>query len=269
VSYTSRYQAELGNGLVPKALLCRGRGVGFISVSLLRKEARLKGQWHYRIHLGNEEEMGMDVIPVMEKLKQKRTMFHSEADFQFALAWELQECYPNARVRLEYCPSSFDPPMYIDILVISGNRWYPIELKYKTLRFKGTVQEERYELKNQGAQDTGRYDVLKDVQRLEGLIRSDSEYEYGFVILLTNDQGYWSRTRNENTNDADFRISDTLTKTGQLVWAEKASDGTKAGREDPISLNGSYRLEWSNYSEYDTVAFRGRFKHLVLKIQRQ
>ena len=67
----------------------------------------------------------------MQKLKEKRTIFVSEADFQLELAWIIKDEYPNAKVRLEYCPA-FDLSMHIDILVIIDRKWIPIELKYKT-----------------------------------------------------------------------------------------------------------------------------------------
>ena len=69
----------------------------------------------------------------MQKLKEKRTIFVSEADFQLELAWIIKDEYPNAKVRLEYSPA-FDLSMHIDILVIIDRKWIPIELKYKTKR---------------------------------------------------------------------------------------------------------------------------------------
>lgn len=47
----------------------------------------------------------MDLLPVIELLRQKRPIFHSEADFQFALAWEIQRLYTSTVVRLEYSPA--------------------------------------------------------------------------------------------------------------------------------------------------------------------
>ena len=75
---------------------------------------------------------------IISKLKEKRKIFVSEADFQLEMAWIIKEQYPNAKVRLEYCPT-FDFSMHIDILVIIDNRWIPIELKYKTMVCNKTV----------------------------------------------------------------------------------------------------------------------------------
>ena len=43
----------------------------------------------------------MDLDSVLRNLSQKREMFHSEADFQFAIAEEIKNKYPKSNVRLE------------------------------------------------------------------------------------------------------------------------------------------------------------------------
>ena len=75
----------------------------------------------------------------------------SEADFQFALAWEIKSEIPEAEVRLEYCPVDIDSSMHIDILVKIGQDIYPIELKYMTKQCDVAVDAERFIFKNQGA----------------------------------------------------------------------------------------------------------------------
>lgn len=112
----------------------------------------------------------------MNMLMKKRTIFHSEADFQFALAWEIQKAYPDANVRLEYCPAKY-PNMHLDMLVKIGEMGFPIELKYKTLMTQMEVDGEYYNLKNHGAQDLGRYDYLIDVERIELLKNTISTFE--------------------------------------------------------------------------------------------
>ena len=64
-----------------------------------------------------------DLGLIVDKLKERRKIFVSEADFQLELAWNIKENYPNTKIRLEYCPI-FDLNMHIDILVIMNNKWY-------------------------------------------------------------------------------------------------------------------------------------------------
>lgn len=40
----------------------------------------------------------------MHRLSLWRPIFHSEADFQFSLAWIIKEIYPNCEIRLEFVP---------------------------------------------------------------------------------------------------------------------------------------------------------------------
>lgn len=73
-----------------------------------------------------------NIKTAIKNLSEKRKIFHSESDFQFAFAWELQKELPQAEIRLEYCPA-FAKDMHIDIFVIENGATYPIELKYKSI----------------------------------------------------------------------------------------------------------------------------------------
>ena len=51
------------------------------------------------------------------------------------------------------------------------------------------------ELKNQAAQDLGRYDFLKDVMRIESFEENNpnKKLDCGYAVLLANDSTYWER----------------------------------------------------------------------------
>ena len=119
----------------------------------------------------------MDIDAVLKQLKNKRPIFHSEADFQFALAWELQQQYPDASLRLEYAPPD-DRQKHIDILMRVGDDIYPIELKYKTAAFRAVVNGEQYSLTDHSAQDLGKYDFVKDICRIEAFREHISGQRY-------------------------------------------------------------------------------------------
>ncbi|MDE2142791.1 MAG: hypothetical protein KGJ84_10300 [Elusimicrobia bacterium] len=77
----------------------------------------------------------MNIHELMAELAIKRPLFHSEADFQHALAWEIRSRLPDAKIRLEYRPSGFDR-MYVDMwVVLADGTPFAIELKYKTRAF--------------------------------------------------------------------------------------------------------------------------------------
>ncbi len=100
-------------------------------------------------------------------LRQSRPVFHSEADFQQALAWVIHLSDPPARVRLETRPV---PGMRLDLLVWRPdlNRYLALELKCLTAAWSGEVNGEQFGLVSQGAQDIRAYDVLKDLRHRAG-----------------------------------------------------------------------------------------------------
>ena len=96
----------------------------------------------------------LNLLHVLKSLCRKRSVFHSEADFQFALAWEIQLLIPTAEIRLEYPPEG-EPNKYIDILVRNEGSVFPIELKYKTRKLSVFVDSEQYNLKTTGRKTSG------------------------------------------------------------------------------------------------------------------
>lgn len=173
-----------------------------------------------------------------------RPVFHSEADFQHALAWRIHKTMPAWEVRLEYKPFP-TKRLYLDL-------WLPdigvaMELKYCTRKLDLERDDESFALLDQSAQDVRRYDFLKDIQRLEQL-STLPQAPAGIAVLLTNDPAYWKSPSRPNTVDAAFRLHDGRKITGQMAWAERASDGTTRNREESIMLRGSYDLHWHNYA---------------------
>lgn len=102
----------------------------------------------------------INLANVMNQLAQHRPVFHSEADFQHALAWQLHQMIPSARVRLEYCPV---PGVHLDIWVATDDGSLALELKYLTKGYSANVNGERFELRNHAAQPPGRYNFVDDI----------------------------------------------------------------------------------------------------------
>lgn len=204
-----------------------------------------------------------DIEKCLFSLQKKRPVFHSEADFQFALSWEIKSLYPDANVRLEYCPSEF-PNIHIDILVSYGSEVFPIELKYKTAKLEFNLSNELFYLKNHGAQDLGKYDCLKDIQRLENLSSRLTGFSKGYVVWLTNDASYWNPPSRAHTVYEAFSIHQSAHKHGCMKWSSHAGTGTIKGKENPISLKGTYVIDWKHYS--DMGCKNGMFKYTTLTI---
>ncbi|HZO87322.1 MAG TPA: hypothetical protein VFB38_03215 [Chthonomonadaceae bacterium] len=211
----------------------------------------------------------LDFHNLLKRLATERPVFHSEADFQHALAWRLQEDYPTASVRLEYrVELPQDGPLacglaYVDIWLKMEGVTSGIEVKYLTKGLKAEVNGEAFDLKNHGADDVRSYDVLKDVVRLERISAAKSDIT-GYACVLTNDPIYWQPPRHErNCFKNAFRMHENRSLSGTLAWGEGASHGTIRGRESCLALRNEYVLSWHDYSTVSSLP-GGRFRYLLI-----
>ena len=206
-----------------------------------------------------------DMDLIVNKLKQKRKIFVSEADFQLELAWVIKENYPNAKIRLEY-PPSFDLNMHIDILVVIDNKWYPIELKYKTKGCKKIIDDEIFNLKNHGAKDVNSYLYLKDIMRIEKVRNNVNNFGNGYTMFITNDLSYTKKPLKDNCVYSEFSLEDRIVKKGKMFWSKNTSKGTMKNCEEPIILKDSYNINWKYYSKLDNEN-TGTFMYIVNEIK--
>ena len=71
----------------------------------------------------------IDFDHILQELAKKRPVFHSEADFQHALAWEIYSSDNDYSIRLEY-PFQHDQGIfYVDILLFNKFEKIVLELK--------------------------------------------------------------------------------------------------------------------------------------------
>ena len=166
----------------------------------------------------------LDIETIMRALARDRPLFHSEADFQHALAWRMHEAMPDSGIRLEYKPPG--KRIYLDLWL--ERIGVAIELKYRTrkpaLKRKLALEHngEAFELRNQSANDISRYDFMKDIQRLESL-SGIPRAKAGFAIFLTNDHLYWNEPARRDTVDASFHMNEGRQLRGEMAWSERAS----------------------------------------------
>lgn len=206
----------------------------------------------------------MTMAPVeaaLSALARRRGVFHSEADFQHALAWQLQLDHPAARVRLETRPLP-GKALALDLLFEQDGLKTAVELKYLVRSLVIEVAGERFELRAQSAHDVRRYDVVKDICRLEAVVAAGAADD-GVLVALSNDPAYWSPGR-AGTIDAAFRVHEGARLSGTVGWAPHAGAGTMAKRTEPLTLVGSYELRWQDFSDCGQPA--GRFRALVVPV---
>ena len=189
----------------------------------------------------------LDIRCLLTQLAESRKVFHSEADFQHALAWHIHQTMQKSQIRLEYPVPVEHRKMYVDIYL--PDEKIAIELKYVTRRLE-LHNGESFALRNQFAHNQRRYDFLRDIQRLECMRFELGLCKAGHAVLLTNDPLYWNEPGRPDTPDSNFRIHEGRKNiSGKLAWVGQPSPGTTKGREKPIRLKDSYCLRWQDYSD--------------------
>ena len=206
----------------------------------------------------------LTIVSLMDSLREKRPIFHSEADFQHAFAWELHRQSPNASVRLERPVRIGRQALHLDIWVEDRGECFAVELKYKTHRLEVSSGSELFTLQNQSALPLGRYDFLKDIQRLEQVVAGEKN-AVAYAVLLTNDSAFWVNPPQSLPVDPDCRLHEGRVLEGTLQWGAGAGEGTKKGREEPLTLGGKYSLTWRQYSKVSDERYE-LFRYLAIKV---
>lgn len=193
----------------------------------------------------------------------ENTIFCSEADFQFCLAWKIKEKLGNkAEVILEYPQTTKKRINYIDLCVVYDGKKHFIELKYKTIKKKVYCHGVKLELKKHAAQDNGRYDFCADIQRLEKYTEKGSS---SYAILLTNDNSYWNKhLPREQSLGYAFSINEEKEALhGKLEW-KKGKILNDKSRKDKLELRGTYNCKncWTDYNP----GSEPMFKYLMFEI---
>jgi len=205
--------------------------------------------------------VNFNVKETMERLSKVRPIFHAESDFQHALAWQICEDNKGSKARLETKPLA-EENLFLDISIESENKKMAIECKYLTRKLVTSVGEEHFSLRDQSAHNQRRYDVMKDIARIEHFVKEKAVHT-GLVVVLTNDSQYWTPKRKSNPSDKEFRLTEGRKVTGELTWGIDASSGTTKGRESSIKLENEYELSWSDYSSFES-SIGGNFRYLAI-----
>ncbi|MFN4878834.1 MAG: hypothetical protein ACK5H3_02195 [Flavobacteriia bacterium] len=193
---------------------------------------------------------------INEALKSREEFFTREQEIQIYLADYLNRKKWFDNVYLEYhipsnsiekYPWKDSNNIYIDIVICSEGKYYPIEIKYKTISqtipIKIFGSSRSVILGHHGAQNIGCYDFWKDIKRLELFEQTFEKVEKGIMIFITNDESYLQPPRNNEVGYAQFSIDENrVVKCGQkLDWNGALSISVN---RPPIQLSNGYSLNW-------------------------
>jgi hypothetical protein len=210
----------------------------------------------------------LDFGKVLQQLAARRPLFHSEADLQQELAWQMHLAHPDVEVRLEVRiaePSRPGRRERVDLLLRGPLGAVAVEVKYLTDALSVVHQGEVFELPRQGAQDITAYDVVKDIYRVEHFIRTGLAAA-GAVLVISNDPSYWTDPGHGRvTGAAAFRLYEGTVLTGERSWGDRSGPGTRKGREAALTLRGNYSMSWRDFSELFGTR-RGHFRCLLIEV---
>lgn len=239
------------------------------------------------------KEFNLDELKkIMLEFSKKPRIFNSEAQFQFELAWRINELF-DCDVLLEEISRIYHSEKelksgeikkylkkdYTDIILKKDDLCIAIELKYKT----AILQLEQLTLSHHGAVDLGAYDFMWDINRLQMLTgKSEDETVYqircdrGYAVILTNDKNYWkSNENNKKRIHREFvfcgdKDGKGCLKQGEHSWFDKDGkrgnypDAVKGFRRNPINLRKDYQYQWTPYPPLPGE--NGEFKFMIVKV---
>lgn len=197
-------------------------------------------------------------------LDENDKLLFNERDLQMNLAVYLKERGYYDRVEVEYyIPAEMLPDykkmdpkndrLYLDIVVVKDGMYVPIELKYKTkeigleierfgeLSTEASHNTEKDVLKNQGAQNLGRYNFWKDVKRIELVKQKFDAVLGGVTVFVTNDALYLKQPAKRSSNIL-FSMAD-----GKHVMRKhwRKADGKLAKKYPNFEVEKEYSIQWS------------------------
>ncbi|MBP5572407.1 MAG: hypothetical protein J6X39_07035 [Bacteroidales bacterium] len=198
-------------------------------------------------------------------LETNEELLFNERDFQMHLATFLRRTGNYDDVDVEYyVPLSeltgyiWDNELRMDVLVRKGKEYLPIELKYKTktvrkklLRFNEEVSGEVEVMKNQGAQDLGKYDFWKDVRRIEIVRKRFGAIKNGLAVFVTNDPAYLKAGR-ESSNHFKFSMIEGVNGK-EKHWLDK--DSTCCKTHPDFEVEKDYSIHWDSKTVEDITIY--------------
>lgn len=216
-----------------------------------------------------------DIKIILKELHKNYEFFYSEADLQFKLAWKIKEYLNNSNIEiiLEYPNDDKNKRSHTDIFLVEGEKFLPIELKYKTkeikniesLKYNGIEKSLINNLKNQGAKNNGCYGYVKDISRIEKLSDNDCQnFIKGYAIFITNDKSYIKEPRCSNGEKPEY-INFSIhqgrelgkivasTENGKFVWEDNEINTEDISRysdkKSAVCIKNKYEpLKWRHYN---------------------
>jgi hypothetical protein len=215
------------------------------------------------------------IIEAIKKaFDENKRVFYREQDIQIFLIeyFNKMEIFNNVffeyHIKTDFLDSyqwEKDKNLYIDIVLQKNEKFYPIEIKYKTIKQefitnifgqKGIKMATEF----QGAINLGCYDLWKDVKRLEIIQKKFKNVQQGIILFVTNDKSYVENPKNDQTGYYQFSIAEN-----KQVFENQTLDWNKdlkiAENRGAITFDNSYTINWNELNCENWEKTKKNIKH--------
>ena len=216
-------------------------------------------------------EMRPRLMGWINKLSETHPVFHSEADFQFALS-RVMSADGVGHLRLERRHHLSGPPLQsrrhlnIDIMGRIGDQRIALELKYPKKSFTGTVliegEPEEFDLPSGGAFDLDAAAIWRDAERIERLL-ADDVIDAGAAVTLSNYPLWSDASLGVGTKAYAFRLWEGRRLSQEVLAWDSAAPGPEQGA---VSITSTYVCNWLDYSNPTGQTGQSQlFRYLILE----
>ncbi len=199
----------------------------------------------------------------LKRLGNREQIFHSEAEFQFKLAWEIKEANSDISIDFEFpFELGIDNTTHrseIDLILKNSTSSCAIELKYA----KGELEYNGYDLRGKPSDEC--HEILKDILRMEKYKTKMKKASEAYVLVIANNTSYWKRPSEKVKNAKDMYLTQGITMKPGLYEYRKGSilqSHTKLN----IELSNSYTIDWKDYCTIPAPK-NFKFKYLLLEVK--
>lgn len=211
------------------------------------------------------KQMKKIIDTALKNLGKRNIIYHSEAELQFKLAWELYRNASISDIYFEYpaknMPSGNRYNDMIDLVIVSKGKEYPIEIKYP----KGVYRDSTYNLKYKPVDEC--YEIVRDIDRIEQYVGNNISSDKGYVIVLSNNTSYWGTPKPHALLSLTMYMTDNTTLNSGIHIFKPGSKRFKDTKCNQHILN-NYNIKWEPYCVKKTTLSNNKnvFKYLLLEV---
>lgn len=219
------------------------------------------------------------IIDAIDNLRKRKEIFQSEAELKCGLSREIEALLPGCIVWHEFPAKEIKSELskmgakdrtnpQIDMVVVDGDEWFPIEVKY----IKGGLNHEYYTFPEGNGKDKA-YDFVADIRRIELFNKKYQKSKKGYALIVSNNEGWYNdkmpknKPKNNSFDYDTFYLNNhkTLSKLVRYKSLDKPIE-KENDKKKFFYLDGEYYLDWKPFSKVNSNIKNGVFKYILIEV---